>query len=176
MAEDVLRYEYQEVNGYSLSRENALAEAQQIIDLFDKTNVLTKKKKRKIASIESVISDVSSKKGIDKTAETVAYIVNFENDMGYAVVSGDYRVGSVLAAAPQGNIRLDADEEIPPALAVFFANTETLYSQRIQMIEMEEPEIETYKVYRDWEVMERLDPLIKTKRGKEVLTMIMHLS
>lgn len=93
---------------------------------------------------------------------TLVHIFNFENNDGYAIMSGDTRIPSLIALTEKGS--LEEDEEIDdPGVAIFLEGMNNLY-QDPELQEYQQFEIEnitgtsgpgtissSYTTYGDWE-------------------------
>ena len=65
------------------------------------------------------------------SVSSLVHIFNFEDNQGYAIMSGDKRVPSLIAITESGN--LTEDEEIDnPGVALFLEGMENLYEDRVQ--------------------------------------------
>lgn len=65
------------------------------------------------------------------SVSSLVHIFNFEDNQGYAIMSGDKRVPSLIAITESGN--LTEDEEIDnPGIALFLEGMENLYEDRVQ--------------------------------------------
>lgn len=64
----------------------------------------TRSETRKVASIESVLSDSRTRSG---EQDTLLYVVNYDDDMGYAILGADQRANPVYAFSTEGNINLN---------------------------------------------------------------------
>jgi len=81
---------------------------------------------KKIANIYST-QDISNTRTEDnQEAEPFVYVVNFENDEGYALVAGDTRVPPILAVADSGSLE-QGDVVDNPGMIMMLSNIETDY-------------------------------------------------
>lgn len=100
-----------------VTKEMAISEVEEFLKIFDAG---TKSGGRTIAEIypsgnmPSTRSDVSDV----EISEPFVYIVNFSNDEGFAIVSGDTRMSPILACADNGNIERGEIIENPGLIAM----------------------------------------------------------
>lgn len=161
--------------------EAAIAEAISAMDALEAANPTGAKSNRRVADITAVRNTEYGAKG-NELPDTMMYIVNFADDMGYALVSADHRTSTIYALATEGSIDLSDDANEPPALAVFHANAGAYYQQEIQTfnkkliksdcIRDEDgnpvifPKVITTK-QGAWEIMQNLEPMIPVRWGQD---------
>lgn len=121
-------------------------------------------KKREITEVFT-LGGFNETRAIGSSEDTpLVYLFNFADDRGYALMSGDTRVGDVLAFVEKGN--LDPQEGTDnPGLAIFLSNADTYYRLKTglpvydtdgNLIELMnddgyDPDIdEDYVEYSDW--------------------------
>lgn len=68
---------------------------------------------------------------VDENQEPFVHIFNFENDEGFAIMSGDRRVTPLLALTLDGSLPQDTIVD-NPGLAIFLANAESYYISEMQ--------------------------------------------
>ncbi|MDR2955741.1 MAG: C10 family peptidase [Prevotella sp.] len=109
----------------SISIENAMQEAEQLANLLDLSGKgLKSGQKREIADIKVVsgitLKTKSNADDSDLLPDTLAYIFNYADDGGFALISADQRISeSVLAYSLSGNLGDSTDN---PGLAIFLDN------------------------------------------------------
>lgn len=83
------------------------------------------RKVRTIKGMSPIVKESSLKStGI---TDTLAYVVNFEDEMGFAIVSNDRRTIPVLAMVDEGSLDFsDTTASYPPQLEVFLENIPTV--------------------------------------------------
>ena len=117
--------------GQTITPTEALSEAEALIAFLDQNSSTTRSTSRSIRNIVVATGNkVQTRSGESSDSDTLAYIVNFANDMGYALISADRRTETILAMSSDGNIDLESDET-NPGLDIFFANAEDMYEQQI---------------------------------------------
>lgn len=117
--------------GKAITPTEALSEAEALIAFLDQNSSTTRSTSRSIRNIVVATGNkVQTRSGESSDSDTLAYIVNFANDMGYALISADRRTETILAMSSDGNIDLESDET-NPGLDIFFANAEDMYEQQI---------------------------------------------
>ncbi|MGM9774781.1 MAG: Spi family protease inhibitor [Candidatus Egerieousia sp.] len=93
----------------------------------------------------------------DDSTHQLVHIFNFEDNQGYAIMSGDKRIPSLLALAEKGSITKDKAIDIP-GVALFLEGVENMYSNVLRAPGNWEP-IDTtmaslpggYAIIGDWE-------------------------
>lgn len=87
-------------------------------------------KKREISDLHILGGFGHTRASEDAQEEPLVYLFNFKDDEGYALMSGDTRVSSVLAFAERGNI--DPEEGVDnPGLIMFLSNADTYYRAKV---------------------------------------------
>lgn len=103
----------------------------------------------------------------DETPEI--HVFNFDNEQGFALMSGDERIPSLLALADSGSINRN-DTIDNPGLAIFLDNTAS-YLAEIMPADPDAPAIypgdETYKIHGPWETIVYCDPLCFVQWGQK---------
>jgi len=117
--------EEQTKKNYSVSYEEALAEVNAILKFMNNENgnFIKSSKKRKIANYYKTDVKSISLKTIEEGEEETEndfffYVFNFEDNEGFAIISGDSRITSVLAVTEYGN--LEQGSEINYASMAYF--------------------------------------------------------
>lgn len=126
-----------------------------------------------IRGVDVVASGAATRSG--KGADTLIYIVNFENEGGYALLGADDRVDPLIALVDEGN--MTAEEFL--AIAASDSSTTRsnitppngpLFRNILQMIDRQmddggaNPIPEPY--YADWQQSIAVEPLVTTKWGQ----------
>lgn len=169
------------VLGRARTPEAAIAEAIDAMEALEAINHTGAKSNRRVGDITAVRNPEFGAKGND-LPDTMMYIVNFTDNMGYALVSADYRTSTIYALASEGSIDLSDDANEPPALAVFHANAETFYRQEIEHFHLplpadgikdddDSPVPPTPKPvitmqYGPWETTQIISPLVPVQWGQ----------
>lgn len=109
-ADEALALSYRFGNN-AVSEEEALESAMSVMDMLDNTAGTKAAHPRSIASISPVMSSKVTKSGYEACADTMAYVVNFNDSLGYVMLSADRRTFPVLAVIPAGNIDFN-DEDL----------------------------------------------------------------
>ena len=140
-----------------VSYEDALAEVNALLDYFEKdgSGLKTSNKRRNITSYYTTKSEeikVKSSSNSEEEEDYFVYVFNFEEDEGYAIISGDTRTVPVLAFAESGS--LDEGVEVDnPGLMMFLANTETVMHEFFRPMEPLDPwggGTSSYTTYTSW--------------------------
>lgn len=93
----------EQTNEYAISLDEALNNLNKTLDWIDKP---TRGAKRQIATISTISrKDVfgQTTRSDAESTENLLYVVNFENDEGYAILGADSRLEPVLLVADSGN-------------------------------------------------------------------------
>lgn len=98
--------------------EEARADLEKLLSDIDTPDSRSGQSARTISSSYSVPlhEPTSRSEGSDSL---MIHIFNFENNQGYAIMSGDIRVPSLLALAYSGSLPEDEEVEVPEGVAVF---------------------------------------------------------
>ncbi len=102
----------QEVS-YRVSVKDALRSADDILNAGDRA---TRSVERKVKSTELYVAKPATRS--NDGVEVSFYLINYEDNAGYALVSTDKRATPVYMYADEGNITTAAFEEVPP-MAIF---------------------------------------------------------
>ena len=93
--------------GKAITPTEALSEAEALIAFLDQNSSTTRSTSRSIRNIVVATGNkVQTRSGESSDSDTLAYIVNFANDMGYALISADRRTETRFAMSSDGNIDL----------------------------------------------------------------------
>lgn len=114
--------------GYSIPLQDALDELEEILNATnaDQTTTRANGEKRTIKNVEVVYGDGYSHTTRSSDADSLFYIVNFENDKGYALLGADKRADGVIALVDKGS--LTADQFISPPDIDATNGSQALYS------------------------------------------------
>lgn len=119
---------------YAVSHEEALKSLEEVLNGLDSSETRSSGEKRKISNYYTIgqpIDKVLTRSADGELPDPYIYVFNFENEEGYALVSGDKRTPSVLAITETGALTQNTKVD-NPGLIVFLANMEELYYQYIK--------------------------------------------
>ena len=160
--------------------EAAIAEAISAMDALEAASPTGAKSHRRVADITAVRNPEFGAKG-NALPDTMMYIVNFADGMGYALVSADHRTSTIYALATEGSIDLSDDANEPPALAVFHANAGAFYRQEIEHFHLPlpsdgikdddntpapKPKPVITMQYGPWETTQTIEPMVPVCWGQ----------
>lgn len=74
---------------------------------------------RKVKNVEIVGPDIKSRSAIDNGVNSSLYIINYEDERGFAVVSSDKRLQPIYAVSDSGSLNI-RDTLANKGLSVFF--------------------------------------------------------
>ena len=114
----------QEVS-YRVSVKDALRSANDILSAGDRA---TRSVERKVKSTELYVAKPATRS--NDGIEVSFYLINYEDNAGYALVSTDKRATPVYMYADEGNITTAAFEEVPP-LAIFMEEAIANYEAEV---------------------------------------------
>ncbi len=121
-----------------VSLDEATDRAEGVMSLLSKKDGPTRSSSRRIKSL-TFVDAPETRSGDPFAPEGLAYICNFEDNMGYAIISADKRIPApVLAYSDRGNI---GDETDNPGFALFLANAEDYIDRSIVEYEMKKDSI-----------------------------------
>ncbi|MBD5291808.1 MAG: hypothetical protein HDS23_00955 [Bacteroides sp.] len=92
--------------------ERALATADAF---FDQMGFSTRSNGRRVASVETLSSSIYTR---GESSDTLLYLINYENNKGFALISSELAGEDIYAISPKGNLTL-ADIESNPILSDF---------------------------------------------------------
>lgn len=101
---------------FKISKEKAVKIANEWID--DICGVSTRSNPRIVSNVEAIIDDNVTRCG-DDTTDTLLYIVNFQNEQGFAIVGAHSKAKPVYAVSDNSNFTID--ENTPEEIKNFFA-------------------------------------------------------
>ena len=117
-------------SGYTVTLQEAEADLETILsELAVGTKDGQEGLVRTIKYAYSIGTSVNTK--VDGNAEPCVHIFNFENDEGFAIMSGDRRVTPLLALTLKGSLPQDSIVD-NPGLVIFLANAEDYYISEIE--------------------------------------------
>lgn len=128
-------------NSFRVSVGDALRSAEAILNSGDRA---TRSVERKVKSTEIYVAKPATRSNDD--VEVSFYLINYEDNAGYALVSTDKRATPVYMYADEGNITTEAFEEVPP-MAIFMEEAVANY----------EAEVASYDIPEDILVPDSLD-------------------
>ena len=105
-------------NEHRVSLQDALKRAESLLSQIG--DPATRSKTRKVKSVEYLQNQLTRSGAID----TTLYLVNYENNAGFALLGADDRVRPIYAIADTGRMNV-VDTIKNKGLAMFFRNTET---------------------------------------------------
>ena len=112
-------------NSFRVSVGDALRSAEAILNSGDRT---TRSVERKVKSTEIYVAKPATRSNDD--VEVSFYLINYEDNAGYALVSTDKRATPVYMYADEGNITTEAFEEVPP-MAIFMEEAVANYEAEV---------------------------------------------
>lgn len=137
--EDFLRFNLEALKStnHTISAEQAETEALDIVKNLKSGNGLKSATNRKVANVQVLGSSNSS--GLkSKSNDTLAYIVNFADNMGFAYVCADDRLSNnVLAFFENGNYSSDLNEN----LKLMLEKTEAYIKRTVRQFEVNREEL-----------------------------------
>ncbi len=138
--------------------------------LFSSLERNTRSKTRTVKSIQTIGLNNGTRSS-ETSGKPQYYLVNYENDEGFAVLSADKRLGTVFAIAEDGNLSLE-DTIGNPGLANFFsgldkmANSLSLRDSLI-VIGPSNPIDSIYQLVVEWSVPPKMPPMVQKWPGSE---------
>lgn len=129
---DVIVPQQEQMDSYRVSVDEALRSAEIILRAGDRD---TRSAARRVKSTELYVAKPATRSN-DNT-EVSFYLINYEDNAGYALVSTDERTTPVYMYAEEGNITTEAFEEVPP-LAIFME--EAIANYEAEVANYDEPE------------------------------------
>lgn len=135
--EDFERFNLEALNStnHKISADKAESAALELMSNYCSQNGLKSGVNRKVANVQIIGSSNSLKSA---SQDTLAYIVNFADNMGYAYVCADDRLSSsVLAFFEKGNY----SENMNPAAKLMFDKTENYIKRTIYQFENNKDEL-----------------------------------
>lgn len=115
------------LNPPSISESEAVANALEAVALLDGE---TRTAQRSVKRISVLRGDGLHTRSNGMLLDTMAYVVNFADDAGFAVISHSARIPTVLAISDEGNLSL-ADTADHPGLKVFFGRLPRYYQMQL---------------------------------------------
>lgn len=118
-----------------ISADEATANAQSIIQFLDAGNQTKAAAPRSISTVKPVTRAKKTKSADDSNPDTVAYVFNFGQDDGYAILSADRRTDPIFAIVPEGHIDFseDVDESLlSTGIVEFYGNLEAAYDRQVE--------------------------------------------
>ena len=122
--------------GNSISESEVVSKAESFMNMFDQPNSSTRSASRRVSEVIPAVGSNILTRSLDEEGEdTLAYIINFADDMGYVFASADRRTDFIMAISPEGNINPNVEDMNNSGIEVFFANLEGAYNRQIQETE-----------------------------------------
>lgn len=123
-------------SGNHIPVEEATCSAQSLMEFLDSEKLTRSTPSRSISSMKPVTRARLTKSGEESdTEDTLAYVFNFGQDEGYAILSADRRTDKVFAIVPDGHLDLteEVDENLfSTGLMVFYGNLAGTYDSQIE--------------------------------------------
>lgn len=118
-----------------ISPDEATATAQSIIRFLDEGHRTKASAPRTISGFKPVTRAKMTRSGQETNPDTVAYVFNFGQDEGYAILSADRRTDNIFTLVPNGHIDFmeDVDEAIlSTGVMEFYGNLEAAYDRQVE--------------------------------------------
>ncbi len=129
---EVIVPQQERMDSYRVSVDEALRSAETILRAGDRD---TRSAVRRVKSTELYVAKPATRS--NENTEVSFYLINYEDNAGYALVSTDERTTPVYMYAEEGNITTEAFEEVPP-LAIFME--EAIANYEAEVANYDEPE------------------------------------
>ena len=129
---EVIVPQQEQMDSYRVSVDEALRSAETILRAGDRD---TRSAARRVKSTELYVAKPAIRS--NENTEVSFYLINYEDNAGYALVSTDERTTPVYMYAEDGNITTEAFEEVPP-LAIFME--EAVANYEAEVANYDEPE------------------------------------
>ena len=88
-------------NPYRVSLSQALATVQPLFNNMDEGKAT--RSSRIISNVDYITSTIATRGDSEVSMDTLLYVVNFDDENGFAVLGADKRVPAVLAISDEGN-------------------------------------------------------------------------
>ena len=120
-------------NGTAVRYHDAIKEANSIMNSLDKSKSATRAgKPRSIKNVDVLTNqNIQTRSQSSEEQDTLMYLINYDNEEGYVLLSADQRTESLFAVSEEGNLNLN-DTIDNPGLYVFLSNAVGLYNQQIE--------------------------------------------
>lgn len=120
-------------NGTAVHYHDAIKEANSIMNSLDKSKSATRAgKPRSIKSVDALTNqNIQTRSQSSEEQDTLMYLINYDNEEGYVLLSADQRTESLFAVSDEGNLNLN-DTIDNPGLYIFLSNAVGLYNQQIE--------------------------------------------
>lgn len=134
-------------NPYEVSIEDARAELVSFLEDID-TQTKSKSEQRTIKNSFSTGGFVTTKSS-GSEGEPYVHVFNFDDNRGFALVSGDTRVPSILCCTDKGNLTPDSVID-NPGVIMYLSNLDTYYRMLVGLpITISTGEVLTYDDYKN---------------------------
>ena len=130
---EVIVPQQEQMDSYRVSVDEALRSAETILRAGDRD---TRSAARRVKSTELYVAKPATRS--NENTEVSFYLINYEDNAGYALVSTDERTTPVYMYAEEGNITTEAFEEVPP-LAIFMEEAIANYEAEVASSGADEP-------------------------------------
>lgn len=164
MESNVVSKEQTSSNIYRVSESSAVNEVQNLLNSMDTQLTRADKPSRTVKSVQFIDGASASTRSTNTNFEGI-YVVNFENNEGFALASADNRTTPVFCIVDEGEFSLG--EDINPGLAAFLDNLDAAINDTTSGIYLsacsEEADLETRSepVYGDWQILTNIAPKIQ---------------
>lgn len=120
-------------NGTAVHYHDAIKEANSIMNSLDKSKSATRAgKPRSIKNVDVLTNqNIQTRSQSSEEQDTLMYLINYDNEEGYVLLSADQRTESLFAVSDEGNLNLN-DTIDNPGLYIFLSNAVGLYNQQIE--------------------------------------------
>jgi hypothetical protein len=118
-----------------IKADEATLTAQSIIQFLDEQHRTKAAAPRTISGIKPVTRAKMTRSGDEANPDTVAYVFNFGQEEGYAILSADRRTDPIFALVPEGHIDFseDVDESLlSTGIVEFYGNLEAAYDRQVE--------------------------------------------
>ncbi|MBQ3204500.1 MAG: C10 family peptidase [Alistipes sp.] len=130
---EVIVPQQEQMDSYRVSVDEALRSAETILRAGDRD---TRSAARRVKSAELYVAKPATRS--NENTEVSFYLINYDDNAGYALVSTDERTTPVYMYAEEGNITTEAFEEVPP-LAIFMEEAIANYEAEVASYGADEP-------------------------------------
>lgn len=149
-----------------VSLEDARIELEKLLsDVYQSQSSRSINNKKVIANAFTIRNEVSSRSS--DTKSPIIHVFNFEDKEGFAIMSGNVELPSLLALADSGEIT-ETDYIDNPGFAIFLENMERKYLEDLSSESPSSRSTNSRKVYGDWEnIVYKQNGYCKVKWGQD---------
>lgn len=152
---------------YKIPLEEVLSHADGIFQMMDKKDPTTRTaSQRKIKNIAAINVNVAPTRSenFDLSTDSVLYLVNYQDDKGFALLGGDKRIDEVFAISNEGSFNLP-DTLFNKGLNLFYKST--LLHVHAQLQETATRSTTSNIIWQDWINETYVSPRVKAKWSQE---------